>query len=161
VVGTIGRTAVVPRRMAGSNVARAVAVIPIREGVSPEYVSLALSAPSLATPLVRLAHEVARKTLNLEDVRSFRIPIPPYEAQQEVVARAQQQLSIVDAMTANTVRVERRANSLRRAILRAAFAGKLVRQDPADEPAPKLLERIATERTTARRPALRRTRASA
>jgi type I restriction enzyme S subunit len=41
-----------------------------------------------------------------------------------------------------------RSSALRQSVLRSAFSGELVPQDPADEPAPALLERIAAERAT-------------
>lgn len=57
-------------------------------------------------------------------------------------------------MAAEIDRAVRRSAALRRSILEQAFTGKLVPQDPSDEPASVLLERIAAER--AARPAARR-----
>jgi type I restriction enzyme S subunit len=45
----------------------------------------------------------------------------------------------------------KRSASLRQSILKDAFAGKLVPQDPADEPASDLLARIAEEKTTTKK----------
>jgi type I restriction enzyme S subunit len=52
------------------------------------------------------------------------------------------------------------AQSLRQAILRHAFAGRLVPQDPNDEPTSELLKRIATEREQREAPVSRRRRAT-
>jgi hypothetical protein len=84
-VGTIGRTAVVPPELAGANIARALALIPVRDDVDPRYVAIALSRSRVTADLTSLSHEVARKTLNLEDVKKYHIPMPPHEKQLEVI----------------------------------------------------------------------------
>lgn len=148
-VGTIGRTAVVPDALTGANVARAVCVLPIRDGVSAEYVSLALSAPRASRRLESRAHEVARKTLNLEDVRRFKLRLPCREEQDELVARIGLLRSLRGSIESSIHASERRSASLRRSIFGAAFSGRLVVQDPSEEPASVLLERIRTERAAA------------
>lgn len=160
VVGTIGRTAVAPPELAGANVARAVAVIPLAPEVDPRFVALALGSPATASYLTQTAHEVARKTLNLEDVRRFRIPLPPLPEQREVTAGIDTALSQLDSMEAAVNGAGRRGDSLRRSILASAFRGELVPQDPGDEPASVLLDRIAAERAAAP-PKPRRRRAPA
>ena len=145
-VGTIGRTAVVPPDLAGANAARALAVIPVRETVDPRYVTIALSRERVTEELTQLSHEVARKTLNLEDVRKYAIPLPGYEEQLEIVQAvetAETSLSAIDGIVAQALG---RADHLRGSTLRAAFSGKLVPQDLADESASVLLQRIAAER---------------
>ena len=58
------------------------------------------------------------------------------------MARVEEQLSAVDALRAAIERAKRRSGSLRRAVLERAYRGELVPQDPLDEPATALLERI-------------------
>ena len=76
------------------------------------------------------------------------IPLPgisEVEAATDVVVAAQQRAS---QALANTQVENRRSTALRQAVLQSAFGGQLVGQDPADEPAVALLERIAAERGT-------------
>lgn len=79
----------------------------------------------------------------------FRFGIPPLDEQRRIVAEVERQLSILDATKAAIDRALERSKALRRAILERAFTGRLVPQDPSDEPASVLLERIRAERATA------------
>jgi len=125
IVGTIGRAAVVPPSLTGANVARAVAVLPLCDLVLPEFVSMVLNARSSRTVLTQAAHEVARKTLNLEDVRKFTIPVPSLSIQKRVIAEVQRRCSIIDAVARSAETAVIRAQRLRDAILRAAIRGQL------------------------------------
>ncbi len=80
------------------------------------------------------------------DLRNTPIPIAPLAEQQRIVAEVERRLSVVDEVEAVVEQQLRRAERLRQAILKRAFAGKLVPQDPNDEPASALLERIRAER---------------
>jgi type I restriction enzyme, S subunit len=145
-VGTIGRTAVVPPEMAGANTARAVGVIPLTPSVRPRWVELWFRNPAQIARLTAAAHEVARKTLNLEDVRFAPVALPPLAEQDRILSEVAAALSIVGDVASQVDRAEHRANRLRQSILKRAFEGRLVAQDPSDEPASALLERIQAER---------------
>lgn len=86
--------------------------------------------------------------LTLEKFKGSRFPLPPAAEQQRIVAEFERRMSVVDAaerqIAANRVRVRR----LRQSILAWAFEGRLVDQDPADEPADVLLARIRTARAS-------------
>jgi type I restriction enzyme S subunit len=88
-------------------------------------------------------------TLSISKVQSLQVPLPPL---QEILAIRDEverntSLLVSDATVAETTL--RRTGALRQAILKRAFEGRLVPQDPNDEPAEKLLERIRAERRTA------------
>jgi len=74
------------------------------------------------------------------------VPFPPCVEQRRIVEELQPQLDYVDTVETSTSLNLRRASRLRQAILKRAFEGKLVPQDPNDEPASALLERIRAER---------------
>ena len=78
------------------------------------------------------------------------------------MAEVEGRLSIVDEPQAQVAANLKRAARLRQTILKRAFAGKLVPQDPNDETAEKLRERIRQQRATAAgEPASRRRSSSA
>ena len=99
--------------------------------------------------LERFAPATAQKNLNLKVLSDLAVPLPPLAEQRRIVAEVERRLSIIQqaeaAVEANLARAER----LRQSILKQAFSGKLVPQDPDDEPASMLLERIRAEREAA------------
>jgi type I restriction enzyme, S subunit len=122
-VGAIGRTAVVPSSLAGANTARAVGVIPLSSLVSAHWVELWFRNPSTVDRMTAASHEVARKTLNLEDVRLAAVALPPLAEQHRIVAEADRRLSLIRVAEAQVAANLARAQRLRQSILQAAFAG--------------------------------------
>jgi type I restriction enzyme S subunit len=157
-VGTIGRAAVVPPDLAGANTARALGVIPVQEAVDSRYVAIALSCARATKELIDLAHEVARKTLNLEDVRRYEIPLPSHAEQTEIVEAVETAEAWITSVDEVVERSFLRAGRARASILASAFSGRLVHQDPGDESASLLVERIQTDRTRSNGHKLTRTR---
>jgi type I restriction enzyme S subunit len=92
-------------------------------------------------------------TSQLDD---FEVPVPPLREQKRIVTEAEHRLTRVDALSAEIESALRNADELRRALFARAFRGELVPQDPSDEPANVLLERIAAERAAAPKPRGRR-----
>ena len=80
------------------------------------------------------------------DQLGLAIPFPPLAEQHRIVAEVERRLSLLDDLEAVVSANLKRAERLRQAILKRAFEGKLVPQDPDDEPAGVLLERIRRER---------------
>ncbi len=75
------------------------------------------------------------------------VPLPPLAEQRRIVAEAERRLSVIDELETLVEANVKRAERLRQAILKRAFEGKLVPQDPSDEPASALLERIRDTRS--------------
>ena len=76
----------------------------------------------------------------------FLFPLPPLPEQEAIVEIVDRQLSVIERLEAEIDSKLKKAQDLRQAILRHAFTGRLVPQNPNDEPASELLKRIAAER---------------
>jgi len=85
-------------------------------------------------------------SINRTKLAALPVPVPPFVEQLRIVAEVERRLSLVEKLEAVVEDAQRRAAALRQSILKRAFAGKLVPQDPDDEPADVLLERIRAER---------------
>ena len=119
-------------------------------GISPNFIQLAFAEKTLRRSLEDKAKSSAgHQRISLADLREYRVPLPPLAEQHRIVAEVERRLSVIQqaeaAVEASMIRAER----LRQSILKQAFLGKLVPQDPSDEPASVLLERIRAERAEA------------
>ncbi len=95
--------------------------------------------------------------LNLQIVKSLALPLPPLVEQTEITSALAEQLASMQELAESLAALQRQSTAQRQNLLRAAFAGQLVPQDPADEPAAELLARIRAERAAAQ-PAAKRSR---
>ena len=92
---------------------------------------------------------VNQASINQPDVCMTPVPIPPLAEQRRIVAEVERRLSAIQQAEAAVEANRARAERLRQSILKQAFSGKLVPQDPNDEPASALLDRIRAEREKA------------
>ena len=94
----------------------------------------------------RYAPATAQKNINLRILSGLAVPLPSLDEQQAIVDEVGRRLSVADEMEKAVEQSLKRAERLRLSILKRAFEGKLVPQDPSDEPASVLLERIRAEK---------------
>ena len=96
--------------------------------------------------LGRAARGVGIHHLGAERASSWAVALPPLAEQRRIVAEVERRLSVAQQAEAAVAASLARAERLRQSILKQAFSGRLVPQDPSDEPASALLERIRAER---------------
>jgi type I restriction enzyme S subunit len=145
-----------------ANINQAVALIRLNNTVDRNYILQVLNSPSLVCHMGVQKVDVARANLSLKDVANFPIPLPPFPEQCKIVRRVEALFKVSDQIEARYAKAKAYMDKLTQSILAKAFRGELVSQNPDDEPASVLLERICAERTAALHPAAkpRRTKAS-
>ena len=121
-----------------------------KNGAVPNFVQIVANSGVSRKFLARRIRTTAGQSgISGSDLKSMPIPLPPLSEQHRIVAEVERRLSVIQqtdaAVEANLTRVER----LRQSILKQAFSGKLVPQDPNDEHASVLLGRIRAEREAA------------
>lgn len=129
--GSLGGVAVVPDHMAGWNVSREVAVIPLVPEVHAPFVALAIASPQCQRWMAAAAKGVAYTGVNIEDLKRLPVPLPPLHEQVEIARRAEEMLSSADRLS---TRIDHVANTLERAsraALAQAFRGRLVPTEAA------------------------------
>ncbi|MFB1078257.1 restriction endonuclease subunit S [Photobacterium damselae] len=155
--------------------------------IEKHYLTLAINSPIVAQQFAGLAKGVTRQRVNLSQIRSLCIPIPPLKEQIKIVSRVDELMALCDQLEQQTeasieahqllvstllntlthsadadelmenwarisdhfdtlFTTEESIEQLKQTILQLAVMGKLVPQDPNDEPASVLLERIAEEK---------------
>ena len=97
--------------------------------------------------LERYAPATAQKNINLAILRDLAIPFPPLAEQNALADEIDRRLSVADEVDKTVATELKRAEQLRQSILKKAFSGGLVPQDPNDEPTSVLLERIKAEKS--------------
>ena len=96
--------------------------------------------------MIENASSTTLPILNKSRFENLVLPIAPLEEQEKIVEEIERRFSIADAVDVVIEKSLKQADVLRQSILKKAFEGKLVPQDPNDEPAEKLLERIKAEK---------------
>jgi type I restriction enzyme S subunit len=81
-------------------------------------------------------------SISLSTIKRLPVALPPLAEQHRIVAEVERRLSVLDDLEATVTRSLARCVGVRQSILKRAFEGKLVPQDPADEPASALLEKL-------------------
>jgi type I restriction enzyme S subunit len=120
------------------------------EPVSPWWLTWCIISPIGRSWLrLVLGHTAGQANVNGTKLACYTIALAPAREQVAIVEAVQEKLSQIDALEAEVDRGLARAARLRQSILKAAFEGKLVPQDPADEPALALLGRLKAMRAWA------------
>ena len=113
------------------------------------FLVYALQSPQLQKRIDESSKSTAQSNLFLGPIKELEVPLPPIEEQREIVRLVDQYFAFADTIEAQVKKAQTRVDNLTQSILAKAFRGELVAQDPDDEPAEKLLERIAQARKEA------------
>ena len=107
-----------------------------------EYLLHLLKSSYIKGQCDEFATGTAQKTVGLETLRSFLLPIPPFAEQQRIVIEIEKWFSLIELIEGGKDDLQTTIKQAKSKILDLAIHGKLVPQDPNDEPAIELLKRI-------------------
>ena len=136
----VGPTNLCPEKSA---VGRGLAAIRGLNGIQPFFILYLMR---------RFENEIASrgtgttfKAITGNQLKTFQIPLPPLHEQEQIVFEIERYLSVADEIEATIASKLTQSERLRQSILKQAFSGKLIPQDPSDEPAEMLLARMKAE----------------
>ena len=127
-------------------------IVPFRVygGIDPNYIVNYLKSPYVDNLINSITYGVKMPRVGTETMTSLLVPVPPLEEQQHIVEKIDEVASAVSAYDVAYQKTETLNSAfpeaLKKSILQEAVQGKLVPQDPSDEPAEALLERIRAEK---------------
>ena len=147
-VDLVGRPALVTGDAVGLAYAGYIIRIrPKHDVVMPKFLTLMLEAPAIRDIIEAGARSTSGvNNVNATELGGLTVPLFDIDEQAEIVRRIESAFSWLDRMAADHAAATRLLPKLDAAILAKAFRGELVPQDPNDEPASVLLERIKAER---------------
>jgi len=146
IVGTIGKWFITPPELVGANITQSAVRIRPTDPLDGEFLVRALQSRPVDAQMSRLMFGNAVQRLNVAHVRGLCIPVPPTGEREEVVRIVREAFDGIGSVGDEVASKARLVASLNQSILAKAFRGELVPQDPNDEPASVLLERIRAER---------------
>jgi len=144
----LGKVSIVPNDYPEWNINQAIVFFRPIEGYNRDFLALCLQTETMISQLTNQAKATAGQfNISVNMSRNLPIPLPPREEQGKIIYEVRKTLAAIEgtelAMHASLLQ----ADNLRDSILKSAFSGQLVPQDPSDEPAEMLLRRIKEQKS--------------
>ena len=118
-------------------------------GVIEDYINYSILSP-LTQQVITESKNSTNDNISIETIKNFLIPLPPLAEQKRIVERLEEILPLVDEYGKNEEILsemnQKLPKQIRQSILQYAVQGKLVEQNPQDEPASELLKRIKAQK---------------
>jgi type I restriction enzyme, S subunit len=140
------KVAIVPIELDGGNISRTIARLRPSSIIRGKYLATVLDSPFARRWFSQFFRGIDMPGLNLRDVRQLPIPLPSLEEQDEIGRRVDELFALADSLQLRYDDASTRVDKLTPSVLAKAYRGELVPQDPNDEPAAYVLERIQAKR---------------
>jgi type I restriction enzyme, S subunit len=140
--GSVGRAALVDADDCYVMVRSAAMIRPIQDNLLPSFLMYGLQSPAMQLQILEKSSATAQSNIFLGSIKSLELSLPSIPEQQEIVRRVEALFAVANRLEARYQAARAQVDQLTPSLLAKAFRGELVPQDPNDEPAEKLLERI-------------------
>lgn len=148
-VGTVGRVLILPESARPGIInPRLVKISLNTKHYLPEFFKYFFESALVKSLYKFLAKGTTMDVLNVGIIESLPFPLCSIEEQRTLITEVEARLSVVEKIEQEIEDNIQKSEALRQSILKKAFSGQLVAQNPADEPASLLLERIRSEKAT-------------
>lgn len=152
-VGSIGKVAIFSGKYKahlGSNVGKIEMIKNEGQGIYEEFIMYYLQSPLGFDQLTKYLKSTAQPSISITALREVIVPLPPLEEQKRIVAKIEKLIPLVDEYAESYNRLQKIDNEfedkLKQSVLQYAMEGKLVKQNPSDEPASELIKKIENEK---------------
>lgn len=144
IAGTIGDVGEIPQEVSGMNLTENAAKL-TDIGCNRLYLMYSLLSTNSQEHFSSKFHQVAQPKLSIETASSTLLPLPPLAEQQRIVTEIERWFTLIDQIEQDKSDLQTVIKQAKSKILDLAIHGKLVPQNPNDEPASELLKRIYPE----------------
>ena len=145
-IGSIGKVFIVPKLNQKMTLAPNTIMIKLVNDEYRDYVYNFLLSPFGYSQLLKISGGTGIAKFNKTDLKTLLLPVPPFNEQTRTIDNLKNYFSLIKFINTNKEGLLQSVDSLKSKILDLAIRGKLVPQDPNDEPADVLLERIRKEK---------------
>jgi type I restriction enzyme, S subunit len=142
------KVAIVPDELTGANITQGTARFRPSSAIKTKFLARWLESTQAQNWLHSKYRGIDMPGLNLRDVRRLPVPLAPIDEQREITVCIDTAFDWIDRLGSEASNARKLIDHLDQAVLAKAFLGKLVPQDPSDEPASIFLERIKSARSS-------------
>lgn len=153
-VGSIGKVAIFSGKYKahlGSNVGKIEMIKNEGQGIDEEFIMYYLQSPHGFDQLTKYLKSTAQPSISITALREVIVPLPPLEEQKRIIAKIEKLMPLVDEYAESYNRLQKIDNEfedkLKQSVLQYAMEGKLVKQNPSDEPASELVKASSMEKS--------------
>ena len=144
--GTIGKAALVDRNIEFDVYVTLAVIRLFKNYISPQYIHKIIESKYIQDFFKGEQKGIGVPNLHLENIRKTLVPLPPQSEQKRISETVEILLELVDSIESDKIDLSNLIKQTKAKILDLAIKGKLVPQDPNDEPADKLIEKIKEEK---------------
>ncbi len=145
-IGSIGKCFIVPNLKKPMTLAPNSIMVKVPEETLKKFLYYFIQSPVGNSELWKITSGTTMKKFNKTGLKTILVPVPPLEEQSRIAAKIAQLFALLRKVESSTQQYAKLQILLKSKVLDLAMRGKLVKQDPNDEPASALLEKIKAEK---------------